>query len=205
MKAMLSTLLFAAWLVSSAAQAETPEDVIRGTVDTIANNLRENREQYRENPQQLRDLIREKLISHTDSTYSARLILGRHGRTASDEQIQRFAKALTDMLVQRYADGLLEFESDDQLEIMPRSDDPSANIVRVRTRIRLDDGTRVPVDYVFRQNDGGWQVFDVVVEGISYVSTFRTQFNREIQRDGLEQTVERLEAGEIDVNTDESA
>lgn len=184
---------------------QTPEDVVESAINIITEELRENRDTYRDDHEALRSLVREHLIANTDEVYSARLILGRHGRSASDEQIERFAKALTSMLVQRYADGLLEMESDDKVEIMPRSRDESANIVRVRTRIHLASGTRVPVDYVFRQNEGRWLVFDVVVEGISYINTFRNQFNTEIQRNGLEKTIERLEAGEIDIEAEQNA
>src|SRR5690606_18783780 len=80
-----------------------------------------------------------------------------------------------------------------QLKILPYRGDPSKPRTVVRTVVTLDDGTEAPVDYGLVKKDSGWQVFDVTIEGISYVRNFRAEFNSEIQAKGLEAVIQRLE------------
>lgn len=183
--------------------AQQPESIVRDTTERVISMIEENRAHYQENPDALRQDIREVLMPTIDIEYSARLVLGQHGRGLDDEQIKRFAKALADQLLNRYATALLEYDLRDRFEILPSRGDNTERMTRVRTRIRLDGSNRAPLDYVFRKNDQGWQVFDVIVEGISYVSTFRNQIGEEIRREGFDSLMERLEKGEIELDVDE--
>ena len=63
----------------------------------------------------------------------------------------------------------------------------------MRTEIRRDNGSRVPVNYSLRQTDNGWKAYDVQIEGVSYVKSFRTDFGSEIDQKGLEAVIQRLE------------
>jgi phospholipid transport system substrate-binding protein len=65
----------------------------------------------------------------------------------------------------------------------------------VRTQVRKDDGTFVPVSYSLRKTDSGWKAWDVNVEGISYVKSFREDFGAQIDRQGLDAVIKRLESG----------
>jgi phospholipid transport system substrate-binding protein len=194
--------LLALVLVPALALAQTsPEELVDRAARNVLAALNADRERYREDPSALEAVIRRELISHFDVDYAARLILGRHGRGVPAEKIERFAQAMIRLLVARYADGLLEFRSTDQYQVLPLSGSNTERLTRVRTLIRLDDGTTAPVDYAFHKTDDGWKVFDVTVEGISYITTYRNQFAQEIAADGLDRVIERLEAGEepIDV------
>jgi phospholipid transport system substrate-binding protein len=162
-------------------------------------DLTARRDQLRDDPATLESLIRRELIVHFNVEYAARLVLGRHGRGVPAEKIHRFAEAMIGLLVKRYADGLLEFRTTDQYEILPLSGDNTERLTRVRTLIRLDDGGTVPVDYAFHLTENGWKVFDVTIEGISYIATYRNQFAQEISADGLDKVIERLEAAQDDV------
>ena len=91
-----------------------------------------------------------------------------------------------------YADGVLEFDLA-QFEILPYRGDESSTRTIVRTTVKLDDGTKVPVDYGLVKHDSGWQLFDVTIEGISYIRNFRAEFNSEIQATGLDAVIARLQ------------
>lgn len=187
-------------LALPALASNDPVELIRETTTKIFELVEENRAEYEENPQLLRDQLADILKPRSDLTYSGRLVLGRHGRGLEREQIEAFAEALSDLLMRRYASGLLEFRSREQVEVLPLAGDNSERMTRVRSRINLDNQQRVPIDYVLRKHDGEWLVFDVIIEGISYVATFRNQIGEEIRRDGFEQMLERLQKGEIDVD-----
>ena len=200
---MRTIILTLAFLVFTPALAtDDPSELIRQTTLELFDLVEENRELYEREPDRLRDELERILKPNTDIIHSARLVLGRHGRGLEREQVEAFAEALSNQLMRRYATGLLEFRSREQVEILPLAGDNTERMTRVRTRIRLDSGSRAPVDYVLRKRDGQWMVFDVIVEGISYVATFRNQIGEEIRRNGFDRTLERLQAGEIEVDVD---
>lgn len=185
-------------LCSTLAWAEgTPPDIVKKTSDHLFTLVDTNRAAYQANPAGLQEEVRRYLLPHVDTLYSARLVLGRHGRGLSADKVQAFADALSDLLVRRYADGLVEFKNRDQMQILPEQSGNTERMTRVRTKVRLTSGSEAAVDYVFRRQDGTWRVFDVIIEGISYVATFRTQIGEEIRRDGFDKVLARLESGEL--------
>jgi phospholipid transport system substrate-binding protein len=190
-------------LLAFPASADTdPVELVRQTTTELFELVEANRDKYKENPQLLRNELADILKPRSDLIHSARLVLGRHGRGLEREQVEDFADALSDMLMRRYASGLLEFRSREQVEVLPLAGDNTERMTRVRTRIVLDNRQRIPIDYVLRKRDGEWLVFDVIIEGISYVATFRNQIGEEIRRDGFERMLERLKKGEIEVEVE---
>jgi phospholipid transport system substrate-binding protein len=134
-----------------------------------------------------------------DIHYSARLILGREARNASPEQLDAFATAMNNLLISRYASGLLEFRSKEQIEVLEMKSQINPKATPVKTRVRLDSGGYALVDYVFRMTDEGWKVFDVVVEGISYIVSFRNQIKQEVSAIGLDAVIERISKGDLEL------
>lgn len=196
-KLLLAMLMLGA--VSPVFAEEGPVEVIRDTTDRLYSLIQENRDEYRANPEEIQEAVRGILVPLLDQEYSGRLVLGRHSRGLEEEQVSEFAQALSDLLIERYAEQLLEFKDREQMEIRPLAGDADDKKTRVQTRVKLESGQSVPVDYIMRRTDCGWQVFDVVVEGVSYVVTFRTQFNEEIRQDGFEKVMQRLREGEIEI------
>jgi len=196
-----SALLLLLGLVTQplAAQEAGPDELVRNVAGHVLTLLNENHDYYVDNPGELSALVTSELLPLFDLNRSARLILGRHGRGATPEQVMGFADAMSSLLSQRYADGLLQFQSEDQLQVMPLRGENSDRLTKVQTRIKLESGSYAPVDYVFRKTDEGWKAFDVYVEGISYVVTYRKQFGPEIQKDGLDAVIARLESGEVEL------
>jgi phospholipid transport system substrate-binding protein len=180
-----------------AADERDPLTIIEETTAQILQTLNEQREEFEANPERLRAVVREDLLPLIDHDYTARLILGRAGRGASEAQLSAFSDAMSDVLINRYADGLLEFRSDEQLEVLPLKRDSSDKLTRVRTRIKLENGSYAPVDYSFRKTAQGWKAFDVTVEGISYVITFRNQIGPRVEAEGLDKVTADIRAGNL--------
>lgn len=177
-------------------QAE-PVELVRQVSEELFERIDSNRAAYEQDQKLLEQMIRDVFLPLLNERFSARLILGKHSRGLSDTQINDFADALMNQLLGSYASGLLEFESRDQVQVLPLRGDNSERMTRVQTRITLDSGEKAPVDYVLRKFDDRWQAFDVIVEGISYVATYRNQFNEEISADGFDQVLQRLQKGEL--------
>ncbi|NIM70756.1 MAG: ABC transporter substrate-binding protein [Xanthomonadales bacterium] len=194
-------LLACAWLAATPLPASShlddPAQLVSDTAGRILTRLNENHAQYHQRPELLKDVVREDLLPLLDVRYAGRLILGRSGRDASAEQLDAFTEAMSNLLINRYAEGLLQFRSEEQLEVLPLRGELNERMTRVRTRVRLESGGFAPVDYVFRRTDGGWKAFDVVVEGISYVTTYRNQIMPEVQAEGLDAVIARLNQGQL--------
>ena len=182
-------LLLLAGLV---AQAADPNDVIQSAADELSTELNGKKGALAEDKDALYTLIDGVLLPRFDRRYAAQLVLGRHWRNASDEQRQRFIDAFYNSLLRRYADGVLEYDQD-RVEILPFRGDLTKQRTTVKTMVTLDDGTEVPVNYGMVNRDGNWLMFDVTIEGISYVRNYRTELNAEIQATSLDAVIERLE------------
>jgi len=186
--AMLGILLS----VPGVARTEDPTSVIDSAVEELAGALEGRKLELEEDREELYRLIDRILLPRFDRRYAAQLVLGRYWRSASEEQQQRFIKAFYQALLERYADGVLEFDQD-RVMVLPFRGDPEERRTTVRTEVKLDDGTEVPVNYGLVRREEGWKVYDVTVEGISYVRNFRTELNAEIADKGLEAVIRRLE------------
>jgi phospholipid transport system substrate-binding protein len=175
------------------ASAESPNDVVQSAADELAVELDGRKEALAANRAELYSTIDKILLPRFDQRYAAQLVLGRHWRTASAEQRDKFIDAFYGSLLRKYADGVLEFNQD-RVEMLPFRGDESKDRVTVKSIVQLDDGTKVPVNYGMVRRDAGWLMFDVTIEGISYVRNFRTELNAEIQAKGLDSVISRLES-----------
>lgn len=180
-------------------QADDPVSLVESITGKIFADVTANLEEYTENPEALKDLVRSDLMPLLDINYSARLILGRAGRGLEKEKINEFASSMSNLLIDRYAKGLLHFSSKIKLQVLPQRGDLNEKLTRVKTRVTLADGGEAPVDYAFRKTPDGWKAFDVVVEGISYVTTYRNQIMPEVQANGIDSVIERLNTGQLQV------
>jgi phospholipid transport system substrate-binding protein len=199
---MAASMLLASALCSGAAMAadapavqdDDPGKLIKTAADGMLKDLEANRESYRKDPAKLNALVEKYLLPYFDSQYSARLVLGKHWRTATDEQKKRFVDAFYQSLLKNYGNALVEVTSD-RMKILPAQIDAKGEAATVRTEIKRSNGTRIPVNYVLRKTPDGWKAWDVVIEGISYVKSFREDFGAEIDQKGLDAVIQRIEQG----------
>lgn len=172
-----------------------PQALMRDLSVRLFAALGSNRESEaaRLEPAKVRLLLEQLLAPHFDTPYTARLVLGASWSRATQEQRQRFAAALFDTLLETYARSVSEW-TPERFRILPSQDDPAALRVTVRTQVARPNGTVVAVDYRLHETPAGWLVFDVIVDGSSYVRTYHDDVDTEISQRGLESVIERLES-----------
>jgi len=175
------------------ALAASPNEVIAEASHLLAQQLEIRKEELAKDKAALYAAVDEILLPRFDRKLAAQLVLGKHWRTASDTEKARFIDAFYITLLHRYADGVLEFDLS-QLDILPYRGDETKNRTSVKTKIRLDDGTVAAVDYSLIKRADVWQMYDVVIEGISYVRNFRAELDSEIRSSDLEAVIGRLES-----------
>jgi len=197
--ALALPLLAAAPVHAQAQQAATAATPGKQVVDTgtrVLSTLQQRRAEFQKDPAALRGFIEGELRASFDREYAARLVLGQHGRGASDADVGLFADAMTDNLMQRYGSALLAFDGRPRIRLKSETPLPNNRGMRVSTEILRDGGDPIPVDYLLR-NNGGWKIFDVMVEGVSYVQTFRTQFDAPLRQKSIAQVAADLRNGNM--------
>ena len=198
--------MFAAFMAAGAHAADTPaaptapstlgpQELVENSAKKMLVELDANRPMYQKDPAKLDALVANVLLPNFDTEYAARLVLGQNWRTATPEQRKRFVDAFYHSLLRNYGAALVDFTAD-RFNILPYKGDPNDTMATVRTEVKRSSGDKVPVNFSLRKTDGVWKAWDVVIEGISYVKSFRTDFGAEIQQKGLDEVINRLETSQ---------
>lgn len=193
--AALCLAVVPAGLLRAADAAQGPDEIVQGSAQKMLAELDRNRALYRKDPAKLDDLVANVLLPSFDSEYAARLVLGQVWRSATVDQRKRFVDAFYHSLLRNYGAALVDFTAD-RFKILPYRGDPGDTQATVRTEVKESNGSVVPVNFSLHKTDAGWKAWDVVIDGISYVKSFRTDVGSEVQQKGLDEVIERLEREE---------
>ena len=172
--------------------ASGPTQLIESAANAMLKELDARRGEFRKDPAKVYALVDRILLPYFDVDYAARLVLAKHWRTATPEQRKRFVDAFYRSLLNNYGDALVEFTGD-RIRVFPAAADPAATSAVVRTEVKRSNGEKIPVNYSLRKAQQGWKAWDVTIEGISYVKSFREDFGSEIDQKGLDAVIQRLE------------
>lgn len=205
---ILSSVLLAAapsLALAQSGQAATqtqgsPSQLVLDNTQRVLSTLEQRRAEFSADSKALETFVRSEFETMFDRDYAARQVLGRHGRGASDADISYFADALADSLLRRYGASLLDFNTRLQARIVSETALPRGLGVRVGAELLRQGGEPIPMTFLLRQSGGTWKVFDVQVEGVSFVSTFRRQFDNELQNKSIRQVADELRGGGVQVD-----
>jgi phospholipid transport system substrate-binding protein len=183
-------------LVATAGVVDTtdPEKLVRTASDAMLKDIDAHRAAYRKDKTQLYKLVEDVLLPNFDVNFAAQQVLGKHWRNADEQQRSRFIKAFYQWVLHTYGDAMVDFTGD-RIKFLPFQGDPAAARATVRTEIRRDGGAVIKVNYSLRKTESGWKAWDVIIEGISYVKSFQEDFGPEVEQNGLESLIRRLESG----------
>ncbi len=175
----------------------SPQKLIDTSSRALLADLDANRASYRKDITGLYKVIDKVFLPHVDVDFAAQQVLGKYWRTATPEQRKRFVNTFYHSLLTTYGDALLDFTGD-RMKVLPFQGDAAAPRASVRTEIKRSNGATVAVNYSLRKTEAGvWKVWDVVIEGISYVKSFREDFGQEIDQKGLDALLKRLETSGV--------
>ncbi len=170
-----------------------PHELVEYSAKRMLVELDANRPVYAKDPAKLDDLVGNVLLPKFDTEYAARRVLGPTWNTATAEQRKRFIAGFYHSLLHNYGTALLSFTAD-RLIILPYKGDAADKVATVRTEVKRSSGEKVPVFFQLRKTEAGWKAYDVVIDGISYLKSFKTDYAAEIQQKGLDELIMRLEA-----------
>jgi len=179
---LVLTLLLAA--AGAAAAVKDAKQVVEETTNKVLDLVLSQREQLREDPERLRRMVDEIVAPHFDFPLMTQWALGKHWREASEEQRQQLVRRFKDLLIGTYSTALLEY-SNERIKYQPVRAEEGASRVTVKTEIAQPGGPPIPVHYRMHRRDGEWKAYDVAVDGVSFVTTYRADFAAVIRREGI--------------------
>ena len=205
--ALAATLLAAAPALSlaqaqpapaaAATMQGSPSQLVLDNTRRVLETIESRRAEFSRDRGALQQFVSSEFETMFDRDYAARQVLGRHGRGASDADVKAFGDALADNLMRRYGSSLIDFNTRLQVRIKSETALPRGLGVKVSSELLRQGGEPIPVDFLMRRSGSGWRVFDVMVEGVSFVQTFRQQFDGQLQRKSIGQVTQELRSGQI--------
>jgi phospholipid transport system substrate-binding protein len=178
--------------VAAPARAGAPTDTLKQTVDQVIKILSDPA--LRDNHEARRTQVRKVAENIFDYPDTARRSLGPHWNARTPEQQQEFVKLFADILDRAYISKIDLYQGE---RVQYTGETIDGNEATVKTLIAAKQGTDIPVDYRMHLKNGRWVVYDVIIEGVSLVSNYRTQFNKIIQTESYDALVQRLRAKEM--------
>jgi phospholipid transport system substrate-binding protein len=193
--ASLLGLVLALATFAPSAATQPPDQAIRETTDQLRSKIQSNRSLYESNSERFFSDVEAIVVPRFDTRYIGQVILGTHWRTATESQRERFITAFKNNLVHSYARALLKHADTVELKWKPVHTAATAKDAAVKVDLVRKEGPPIPITFSVHQVGGEWKVYDVSIENISLASTFRSQYNPVIKKNGLERLIERLETG----------
>ena len=192
-------LAFVSSLLIAPVQAEptAPNTVLEMASKQMITAINANHEKIMTDPGVVNGLVEEILMPHIDFISSSKWVLGKHWRRASKEQKLEFIRQFRSLLLRFYSTALAEYltnntVSEDMFVFLPLRADNNSKQVTVHSEIHAPSGSIIPIKYNMHLTKKGWKVYDVSIEGVSMVTTYRTSFAAEIKQKGLDGLIASL-------------
>lgn len=191
---LLTSMILSAGLVfgSATAVAEiSADELVKRTAEDVMSTIKSDKDIQAGNQQKIFALAEEKILPNFDFDRVCRMVLGKNWKSASPEQQEVFQKEFRSLLLRTYASALSKYKNQ-VIEYKPLRAEPSAKNVSVKTQILQPGGQPIAVDYSLVKGDSGWKVYDIVIESVSLVTNYRSQFSNEIRTNGLDSLNKKL-------------
>lgn len=174
------------------ADVIAPDALIRNTVDEVTAIIKQDKDIQAGDQRKILALVDAKVLPHFDFTRMTQLAVGKYWRTTSPEQKQALVTEFRNMLVRTYTKVFTVYR-DQIIEVQPfklaADDDTEAT---VKTLIIKPGAQPTLVDYELKKSPDGWKAFDISIEGVSMVMSYRGTFTSQIQQSGIDGLIKTL-------------
>ena len=173
------------------AEIQAPDELIKNAAQEVLAIVKQDREIQAGSQKKVFELVDAKVLPHFNFTRMTRLAVGKHWRTATAQQKQSLETEFRNMLVRTYTKAFTAYR-DQVIEIKPLKIPAGANEITVKTLIVKPGTPSIPVDYDMEKTADGWKVFDLIIEGVSLVTNYRSTFAQQIQQSGIDGLIKTL-------------
>jgi len=185
---MVAMLVIAPLAAANAADQTNPYKLMNEAAAKTFTRLKNEQPKIKQNPNYLRDIVRQELLPYVQIKYAGALVLGRYYREATPAQREAYFNAFGDYLAQAYGQALALYHGQ-TYQIQPEQPLGDAKIIAIRVTI-IDPNGRPPVrlDFQWRKNSqsGNWQAYDMVAEGVSMITTKQNEWSDLLRTKGID-------------------
>ena len=185
-------LTLLALLASSALAQEAPDALVKRVAEDVLATIRADKDIQAGNQAKIRQVMESKLVPNFDFPRMTALAMGRNWRSATPEQQKQLTDEFRTLLVRTYSGALANYR-DNTMEYKPLRMNPGDTEVAVRTEVKRPGQAPVQIDYSMEKVGEGWKAYDVVVAGVSLVTTYRDEFNDTVKTSGVDGLIKALE------------
>lgn len=183
------------WMVGAMslahAELQAPDALIKNTAQEVLAIVKQDKDMQAGSQKKVLEMVDAKVLPHFNFTRMTKLAVGKHWRTATAQQKQALEAEFRNMLVRTYTKAFTVYR-DQEVEIRPLKVADNATEVTVKTMIVKPGTPSIPVNYDMEKTPEGWKVFDLVVEGVSLVTSYRSTFSDQIQKGGIDGLIKTL-------------
>jgi phospholipid transport system substrate-binding protein len=168
--------------------------LVRQTTEEILKRIKTNKDAYTADTKKLYAMVDELVVPHFDFTAMSKLVLGQNWRQASADQRTRFTGEFRDLLVRTYSTALLKY-TNEEIIYLPYRGPLTERTAEIRVEVKSTTGARnTPLAYSFfrREPKEPWKVYDVTIDGVSLVTSFKTTYAERVQRSGLDALIAQI-------------
>lgn len=180
-----------ACVLNSAVAIEDPSAIVQATTDKVLERIQSEKKVLQNDPKKMFNLVSELIFPHFDFDIMSQWVLGEHWAEADDKTQTAFVDQFRKLLVRTYATALLEF-SDQAITYPPIEQKGGAKTALVKQEISQPGSAAIPIVYRLHNKTGEWKVFDVSVDGVSLVKTYRASFGSMIKDGGIDALIASL-------------
>lgn len=187
----LVVLLGSAILGTATAQELGPDQLVQKVTEEVLAAVKSDKQLAAGDRQKALKLAEEKVLPHVDFETATRLAVGRAWKDASPEQRRKLVDEFRKMLVRTYSNGIESYQGQ-TMKILPSRGKPADDEATVRAQFIRAGGQPLPLEFQARKTAQGWKIYDISIEGVSLVLTYRSEFDAVVREGGIEALVKRL-------------
>jgi phospholipid transport system substrate-binding protein len=193
MKSFMQVLLGLALtgLMGNAMAANGPDELVKKTADEVLEIVKKDKDIQAGDQKKIFALAEEKILPNFDFDRVCRMVLGKNWASATKEQQGAFQSEFRSLLLRTYASALSKYRNQ-TIEYKPLRMQPNDTEATVKTQVLQPGGQPIGIDYTLEKNGDSWKVFDIVIEGVSLVTNYRSQFSNEVRQSGMDGLIQKL-------------
>lgn len=170
---------------------EAPDELVRRSTNDILAAIKADKDLQGGNQQKIEKLAEDKILPYFNFVRMTQLAVGRNWREANDGQKKTLIDEFRTLLVRTYSTSLSQYRNQ-TIDVKPMKIAAADTDVVVKTQVNQPGGQPIPIDYSLEKTKDGWKVFDVLIDGVSLVTNYRSSFNTEIQKSGIDGLIKSL-------------
>jgi phospholipid transport system substrate-binding protein len=174
-----------------AIASETPDALVKRTAEDVLSVVKTDKDIQAGDQEKLFALAEEKILPNFNFDKVSRLVLGKNWTKATPDQKTAFQGEFKTLLLRTYATALSKYKNQ-TIEYAPLKMAEGASTAQVKTNIVQQGGQPIAVNYTLEKQADSWKVYDIVIEGVSLVTNYRSQFAQEIRQNGLDSLIKKL-------------